>query len=250
MIHRMEERSMNAWPALQTYVYDGWVIRFSYGYTKRANSVYPIYSSTLDLEEKITHCEKLYTSMQLPVVYKLTKNCCPADLDQVLEIKGYQKLAETALRIAQIKDNAGYNGPYEVMAEYEFTKEWISTLISCTNMSDTEKIDVMKRMLNNIIGDKICVRINIKEEPIACGFGVIEDGYIGIYDIVVKPEFRGRGYGRAIMQGLLKEALKKNIDQAYLQVVVGNTVAEKLYDSLGFKEVYRYWYREKSFLNE
>ena len=61
---------MNAWPSLQTVLYDGWVIRVSGGYTKRANSICPIYPSVLDLDEKLRYCEELYTSMRLPVVFK------------------------------------------------------------------------------------------------------------------------------------------------------------------------------------
>lgn len=243
MIQRMEERSMNAWPSLQTVLYDGWVMRFSEGYTRRANSISPIYPSTLDMEDKIRFCEEKYASMNLPAVYKLTSDL--ADLDRILEQKGFKKLSETAVRIADIPDDRNQTGLHEVAAEQEFSKGWIKTLIACTGMRDLQRIEVMSRMLSNIIGDKICVRVNLEEEPVACGFGIIEDGYMGIFDIVVNPSYRGKGYGRAIMNGLLKEALKKDIHRAYLQVVVGNTIAEKLYDSLGFKEIYRYWYREK-----
>jgi|LGOV01.1.fsa_nt_gb hypothetical protein len=33
MIRFIEELSMSAWPALQTHLYDGWVLRISKGYT-------------------------------------------------------------------------------------------------------------------------------------------------------------------------------------------------------------------------
>jgi hypothetical protein len=38
MIRRMEEISNNALPSLNTYLYDGWLLRSSLGFTKRANS--------------------------------------------------------------------------------------------------------------------------------------------------------------------------------------------------------------------
>ena len=48
MLHRrLEEVAMNAWPALQQMLFDGWIVRFAQGYTKRANSVHPRLASDL-----------------------------------------------------------------------------------------------------------------------------------------------------------------------------------------------------------
>ncbi len=40
---------MNAWPALSRIFLDGWVVGLSEGYTRRANSVNPLYPGTMDL---------------------------------------------------------------------------------------------------------------------------------------------------------------------------------------------------------
>jgi len=55
----IEELSLNHWQPLSTLLYDGWVLRFADGYTKRANSINPIHYSTCDLQEKIKECEKM-----------------------------------------------------------------------------------------------------------------------------------------------------------------------------------------------
>ncbi|MDR2374804.1 MAG: hypothetical protein LBD96_00015 [Treponema sp.] len=49
----IEELSMNAWLSLQTLVYDGWIIRLANGYTKRANSVNPIYPSKIGMDKRL-----------------------------------------------------------------------------------------------------------------------------------------------------------------------------------------------------
>jgi hypothetical protein len=51
---------MNALPAIQTNVYDGWILRFAAGYTKRTNSINPIYSSNVDLNSKIENAEQMW----------------------------------------------------------------------------------------------------------------------------------------------------------------------------------------------
>jgi len=35
----IEELTLNAWPPLETLLFDGWILSFSDGYTRRANSV-------------------------------------------------------------------------------------------------------------------------------------------------------------------------------------------------------------------
>ena len=57
---RLEEVSLNSWPVLQQILFDGWILRFSRGYTKRANSVNPLFGSSMDVDEKVDVCEKLY----------------------------------------------------------------------------------------------------------------------------------------------------------------------------------------------
>src|SRR4051812_3090354 len=90
IIH-LEELSLNAWPGHQNMLYDGWNLRFSGGYTRRANAVHPLYppSEKIPLEEKIKTCEEIYTSKGMPTIFKLTSACQPPDLDGVLAARGY-----------------------------------------------------------------------------------------------------------------------------------------------------------------
>ena len=68
-IQEFEQLSMNAWSSLQTMYYDGWILRFANGVTRRSNSVNPIFGSKLDVEGKISFCEKIYTETNLPTIF-------------------------------------------------------------------------------------------------------------------------------------------------------------------------------------
>ena len=84
LIQTIEELSMNAWPALQTMLYDGWVLRFANGYTRRANSVIPLYLSERETVEKIKVCEKVYKDQGLATTFKMTAESHPLGLDDDL----------------------------------------------------------------------------------------------------------------------------------------------------------------------
>ena len=89
---RVEESGLNSWPALQQVLLDGWLLRFSGGYTKRANSVNALYDSHMDAEEKIRMCEVRYRERGLPAVFRITPFAVPSDLDRVLAGRDEAKL--------------------------------------------------------------------------------------------------------------------------------------------------------------
>jgi GNAT superfamily N-acetyltransferase len=98
-----EEILLNQWQPLQTMLYDGWVLRFANGYTKRANSVNPIYYSQEDIYEKIRHCERIYAAHRLKTIFKITPFIQPTNLDDILENEGYSIIDPTSVRSIELK---------------------------------------------------------------------------------------------------------------------------------------------------
>ena len=60
LIRRHEEFGLSAFPALSTVYDDGWVLRFAESYTRRSNSVNPVYPSADNLDAKIERCAAVY----------------------------------------------------------------------------------------------------------------------------------------------------------------------------------------------
>ena len=105
-------------------------------------------------------------------------------------------------------------------------------------------------MLSNIKNKVFCVSINYGEIMIACGLGVLENKKIGLYDINVMEQYRMGGLGTKICKTIINEGIRKGADTAYLQVASFNEKAIHLYRSLGFKRLYKYWYRVKKYPNQ
>ena len=56
-----------------------------------------------------------------------------------------------------------------------------------------------------------------------------------IYDLLVVPEYRGRGVGEALLKHALGVSRRNGYDLTGLMVRANNKVAYSLYEKLGFK---------------
>jgi N-acetylglutamate synthase len=68
----------------------------------------------------------------------------------------------------------------------------------------------------------------------------IHDGWAELGSVIVAPEARGNGLGRALVTSLLHWAAANGAANAFLQVDVENAVAIALYRSLRFADCFRY----------
>jgi ribosomal protein S18 acetylase RimI-like enzyme len=243
VIRHLEELSMNAWPALRTLLYDGWVVRFANGYTKRANSVNPLYFSTGSVEEKITACEQLYRRENLGVVFKMTSAVCPEDLDESLTRCGYRVHAPTSVQTLELAGVDGCPASDSTLAEAP-SEEWLRDLCRLNGIDGRHRV-TLRQMLGHLVPQGGFISLRYGGQVVACGMGVVQDGFVGLFDIVTGAGFRNRGFGRQIVLDLLAWGKSRGARTAYLQVMLDNGPALRLYSKVGFREVYQYWYRVK-----
>jgi ribosomal protein S18 acetylase RimI-like enzyme len=100
-----------------------------------------------------------------------------------------------------------------------------------------------RRILAAIPVPHVAGRIDEGGATVCCGRAVAEDDLVGLFDLVTDPAQRGRGLARRLIAHLLAWGQAQGARGAYLQVEVQNAPALRLYDRLGFRELYRYWYR-------
>jgi len=243
MIKVIEELSLNSWPSLQTMLYDGWTLRFANGFTKRSNSVNPLFYSTLNTGEKIQYCEEIYQRRGLDVVFKITPSVHPENLDQILELKGYIFDSHTSVQVLELADSDISPTQIAVLSN-TLSKKGLLSFCQLTGIKNQNK-SALKKILNNIVTEKCFASIGEQDHVISCGLAVLQDKYVGLYDIVTNINFRNRGFGREIVLNLLDWSKNKGAENAYLHVMLDNKPALKLYSKLGFKEIYTYWYRIK-----
>jgi N-acetylglutamate synthase len=245
MIKKIEELSMNAFPALSTVLVNGWILRFSNGYAKRANSVNPIYNCSIDIAENIEICEEMYKGKHLDTVFKLTESEDSFKIDEILEQRGYTYDAKTNIMQRNIQAYQITNAEKQGVVIYnELRDEWFEAFVSMNKASEKNAI-ILKKLLEGLIPNAYYACIIDSGRIEAVGLGVAERGYIGMFDICVHENQRRKGLGTKLMKNLIYRGSEEGCIFSYLQVVDANEGAKILYDKLGYEKQYSYWYRVK-----
>jgi GNAT superfamily N-acetyltransferase len=237
----IEETSLNAWPCLQQLHYDGWILRFANGYTRRANSVNPLYEGTLDVVTKIKGCQEIYHRRQLTPVFKISPFVQPPELDNLLADLGYRRNAPTSV---QQQDLGAVPVPSNRSGQQWSTPTaaWVDAFVRL-NRTPASQVPVLQDILQNIVPETNFSVVQHQQQPVSCGLAVLEGQYVGLFDLVTDPALRRRGFGTELILRLLAWALERGASTAYLQVMLNNKPAQNLYARLGFEEIYQYWYR-------
>jgi len=235
---RLERLALNAWPALRQVECDGWIARFADGYTKRANSVTALHPGTLDLGDKIACCEALYREQALPILFRLTPFSEPWNLDATLEGRGYAVLDPTLVLQRSLERPVPAPGP-GVLRLHDL-EAWHALYCSIGGLAPDDR---HLRILRRVTSSTLPATWQVGGTPVSCALGVLEDGFVGIFDLLTHTSHRRRGYGRSLIAALLREARRLGATRAYLQVVEANDTARALYAEIGFEPIYGYWYR-------
>lgn len=112
----------------------------------------------------------------------------------------------------------------------------------------------IKSMINSLNSDYILIEddekiigyalIEERESPYREYDSFVEDHYAFIYEIVILPEYRTKGYGRKIIEEATRWASKRKLTSIELNVLSNNYSAKAFYESNDFKE-YQIKFRKK-----
>lgn len=235
---RIEELSLNSSAPPGQLLYDGWILRFSPGKAKRARSVNAIYPSRLPLQEKVIHCEHVYLERGLPAIYRISVHTDPPELDGMLAELGYESFSPTEVRSADI-DPGTLAGPEVASPRLE---EWLDMVGELRGSPIAHRGAHLARLSALPLAMRPAALLE-EGTPVATGLAIVEDGHVGLFDVVTREGRRRRGFARSIVAALLRWGWKNGARKSYLQVEEGNAPAVALYEGFGFAPVYRYWYR-------
>ena len=239
---RIEDAALNAWPALEQEIYDGWLLRFAGGYTKRANSVNVRYPSRLPLDEKIRYCETVCAEQGLPLIFRLPSFLTSPELDDALVRQGYSRFDPTLVMGRDLSTVTKMPDGCEVRQLP--SDEWIRlrALLTETPVSDW---GIHQSILEMIVPKKVLMSLYFEGQPVSCGMAVLEDDLLGYFSIYTASSARRRGFGQVMMAALTRWGVERSAVFGYLQVEGDNFPAQAMYQMLGFRTCYSYTYSRR-----
>lgn len=230
----LDRLAADAWPALEQVERDGWVLRASYGVTKRANSALPRDVDLAALDDVLPRITSFYAERELPALAMVGD---PA-LDAELDARGWRREAETVVLAGPTP-----RGGAGVDVDDAPTTAWLDCWWAVDGRGGDAELDVARRILAAVEAPVGYARVQVDGEVVAVGRGVTQEGWLGVFGMAVLPHARRRGLATAVLRALGDWAAQHGACSTYLQVHSANDAALRLYDSVGLAPASRYAYR-------
>jgi GNAT superfamily N-acetyltransferase len=239
---RVEEACLNAWPALRQALFAGWVLRFSGGLTRRANSANPLGIERTAPDTLIAGCEALYRHHRQPTIFRLPSLVGP-EIEDRLAARGYAGEGLSLVLYAELDDMRAARDP-AVRLLSRPTEDWLAAMAALQRQTEAQAV-LYRGIVGALAIPAAFAALADAGGVAALAFGAIHAGVICYESVVTDPRRLRRGHARRVVGSLAAWAAEQGATGACLEVEAANAPALALYAALGFRELYSYHYRRE-----
>jgi GNAT superfamily N-acetyltransferase len=190
----------------------------------------------VDYDEKLAWCRDWYRQRGLDLVVRQNPVTEPG-LDTILADRGFGLEGRTNVLVADLAEIAG-----NVVLPEAPTGEWWEVMAHLWEIGP-DRAPGWRGIIERIDLPAAYALVNVAKVPAAAGLAVVDADLLGLFEIIVAPSHRRQGLGHSFTASLIAWGRSKGATRAYLQVVEDNNAAIAMYEQLGFRHVYSYWYR-------
>jgi len=243
-----EEAAINGFPPLRQVVFDGWMLRFSGGGRRTANSVTPLHEPHGDPEPLIATAEALYRAQRQPAIFRLPSFLDPA-IDRQFAERGYTEEGESCIIEGPldpiIASSAPFGGTGAVRLSPKPTSEWFVAMARLQGQRP-EFQEPYRQIVSSVVLDAAFAELAVEGEAAALAYGVIHRGMLCFESVVTDAQRRRQGLSRRVLAALAEWGKQNGARVATLQVEADNAPARALYHSVGMTtQLHRYHYRRQ-----
>jgi GNAT superfamily N-acetyltransferase len=240
-----EEAAINGFPPLRQVVFDGWLLRFSRGVRRTANSVTPLHEPHAAIDALVATAEALYGTRGQPTIFRIPSFVDP-EIDRRLAACGYSEEGESCVIAGPLEPIAAASDREDGIAlSPRPTRDWLAGMATLQGQS-AQFHAVYRRIVSSVALPAAYAEITIEGEPVALAYGIIHRGMLCYESVVTGAQHRRQGHSRRVLAALARWAKDNGATMATLQVEAPNTPARALYHSIGMTtELHRYHYRRE-----
>lgn len=237
---RVEEACLNAWPALRSVLWSGWLLQFGEGLSRRANSISPLRPDAALVAGDLEHFAGIYRAQGLPLIVRVV-SLLDSSIERELDRRGFAAEGETCTLFGELSGARPVDPDAEVHSE--LGAEWLAAMSRLQNHSPAQSA-IYRRVIERIVLPVGFAALRRDGEIAAVAYGAIHDGLLCCESVIVSDHRRGQGCGTRLMTALFGWAANNGARAACLQVVAANTAGRALYRRVGLDtELHRYHYR-------
>lgn len=241
-----EEAAINGFPPLRQVVLGDWLLRFSGGVRRTANSVTPMREPQGDLDEVIATAESLYRAQNQPTIFRIPSFIDPA-IDSRLAARGYTEEGESCIIEGPLDPIIAAAGPFGsadgVCLDDRPTDDWFAAMARLQGQTP-EFHNGYREIVSGVVLPAAFVSLAIDSAAVALAYGIIHRRMLCFESVVTDAQHRRKGYSRRVLATLSRWAKGEGATTATLQVEADNMPGRTLYHSIGMAtELHRYHYR-------
>jgi N-acetylglutamate synthase len=248
-LRRIEEISQNASRPERGVMIDGWSVGLSPSKARRSRCVNAFYPSVRSFEENLSATRTLYRNAGLPCVFRLTRFVNDAALDEKLVAIGGERVGSTLVQLIRLTADIGWcqaqvNLSIDLLIKITSSPDLIGQCLMELRGDTPEQFAALQTRWKAL---PLPIRSYVAQDANGAALShvltIAEDRCVGVFDVVTHASQRGRGLASALIARALADAHADGATTAYLQVEATNP-AVRVYEKLGFRTAYDYWYRQ------
>ncbi len=240
-IEAIERATLDAVPPEGTARMGRWLVAIDHGTVGRAHSAVPMDHTATDARV-VAPIESIYDANGLGTVFRVPVQRAFVAFRAELMARNYARTRPTGVYTARLSRMAELSEGTAVELLAQPDDDWRAVFLGegFDPVDGASRVQLLARAQHAVFA-----RVCVDGQTVAAGVGSFSRGWASVHGMRTLVPFRGRGFASQILGALAREAQRRDMARAFLQVESANTAAQALYRRAGFSLAweYAYWSR-------
>src|SRR5260370_20756042 len=192
---RVEATCFNAFPSLKQAILAGWLLRFSEGLSRRANSANPLQPDHASPEAVIEAVEAIYRRQGLPAIVRV-----PSFLTAIearLMARGYTSEGESCVLYGEMNGVTAVVDPSVELSPHAST-EWLAAMAALQGHNAAHR-QTYRRIVRAIAVPAAFAGLRIDGRLAALAYGAVSDSLLCYESVITDSRRRRHGLARRVI---------------------------------------------------